>query len=355
MYRILALSLLIIFIAACSQQSVTDMPETHSTDGPRLGTVTQMTFVGDNGEAYWSPDGKQIIFQSKRDGHGCDKIYIMNADGSNLHMVGPELGACTCSYFSADMSRIIFASTHTVVDSCPPRPRPQAGKYIWPLFPYDIFTARPDGSDLVKIRENPGYDAEPTVHFTTGRVIFSSAVDGDLELHSMNIDGSDVKRLTHRLGYDGGPYFSPDGRKIVWRAWYPTTREDSLRWLENMEQSIVEAVPLDIYVMSIDGSNRIRLTDNGATNWAPSWHPDGQRVVFSSNIDDWQDEHQAYGHNFEIYIINIDGTGLQRITSNETFDSFPMFNPAGTKLAFASNRDAENPRATHIYVADWVE
>lgn len=318
-----------------------------------LSNVEQLTFSGDNGEAYWSPDGKQIIFQSKRDGHGCDKIYIMNADGSDKHMVSPGVGANTCSYFSMENDRIIFASTFGVVDSCPPRPRSQDGKYIWPLFPYDIYSAKPDGSDLVRIRKNAGYDAEPTVSFLTGDVIFTSEIDDDLELFTMKMDGSQVKRITNALGYDGGPYFSPDAKKIVWRAWYPESAEDSLRWKENMALNQVEAVPLSIYVMDADGKNKVRLTHNAATNWAPSWHPDGKHVVFSSNMDDWNEEAQAYGYNFELYMVAIDGTGLKRLTNNTYFDSFPMFSPDGKYLAFASNRDAENPRATHVFKAEW--
>ena len=339
----------IIAIIGCSTQQAAIVEEKPFG----LSNVEQLTFDGDNGEAYWAPDGQQIIFQSKRDGYGCDKIYIMNADGTNQHMVSPDVGANTCSYFNMGNDRIIFASTFGVVDSCPPRPRPQGNKYLWPLFPYDIYSANPDGSDLVRIRENVGYDAEPTVSFLTGKVIFTSEIDDDLELFTMNIDGSDVQRITDHLGYDGGPYFSPDAKKIVWRAWYPETAADTLRWQENMALDQVEAVPLSVYTMDADGQNKVRLTDNGATNWAPSWHPDGKHVVFSSNMDDWNEELQAFGHNFELYMIGTDGTGLKRLTNNTYFDSFPMFSPDGKYMAFASNRDAENPRATHIFKAQW--
>ncbi|MCF7797641.1 MAG: hypothetical protein K9N36_07725 [Candidatus Marinimicrobia bacterium] len=353
MTRFFRLSLIVmttILIVGCGNKidSVNGLPN-------KLQNVKQLTHEGDNGEAYWSPDGEKIIFQSKRDGRGCDQIYIMNADGSDQHMVSNGLGACTCAYFTSDMSRIVFASTFGVIDSCPPRPPSRPGKYIWPQFPYEIYSANPDGSDLRKIRENPGYDAEPTICFANNRVIFTSQVDEDLELFSMNADGSDVQRITHRLGYDGGAYFSPNGKEIVWRAWYPENHSDSLRWINNMKESLVEAVPLDVYVMNADGTNIRRLTQNGATNWAPSWHPGGEYIIFSSNMDDWRREYAGYGHNFELYLIKKDGTGLTRLTFNKTFDSFPMFSPDGKKVAFASNRDAQNPRATHVYVADWVE
>ncbi len=171
----------------------------------------------------------------------------------------------------------------------------------------------------------------------------------------MNADGSNVRRLTDRVGYDGGPWFSPDGKKIVWRAWYPETSEEKSRWQEWMNNDYVAAVPLDIWVMNVDGTNKVRLTRNGAVNWAPSWHPDGKRIIFSSNMDDWRADIQRYGHNFELYLIDSDGSHLERITYNQVFDSFPMFSPDGKKLAFASNRNPEKPRATDIYLADWVK
>jgi len=171
----------------------------------------------------------------------------------------------------------------------------------------------------------------------------------------MDADGSNVKRLTDRVGYDGAPWFSPDGSKIVWRAWYPETPEEHARWKEAIEGNYILAWPLDLWVMDADGSNKRRLTSNGATNWAPSWHPDGKRLIFSSNMDDWREDIKRFGHNFELYLINIDGTGLERITHNEVFDSFPMFSPDGKKLVFGSNRNPKKPRATDIYIADWVE
>ena len=352
MIRLFTMLTLTLLMLGCAQE---ELVQEAPIKAKGLSNVTQLTFVGDNGEAYWSPDGQKIIFQSKRDGHGCDKIYIMNIDGTDQHRVSPDVGAHTCSYYNMENDRIIFASTFGVVDSCPPRPRPQGDKYIWPLFPYEIYTSAPDGSDLVKIRENPGYDAEPTVSFLTGQVIFTSEIDDDLELFTMNMDGSDVQRVTNALGYDGGPYFSPDAKKIVWRAWYPENAEDSLRWKENMAMDQVEAVPLSIYVMDANGENKVRLTNNGATNWAPSWHPGGEYVIFSSNMDDWNEEKQQFGHNFELYLVKIDGTGLTRLTHNSFFDSFPMFSPDGKYLAFASNRDADNPRATHVFRADWSD
>ena len=325
-------------------------------DTPRLENVTQLTSDGDNGEAYFSADGRQLIYQSNRLGQNCDKIWTMNIDGSEKTMVSPARGAHTCSYFFPDGKRIAFSSTSHLEGECPPpRPPVPGARYVWPLHPYDIFTANRDGSDLKRITDNPKYDAEPVISPDGRRIVFGSQREGDFDIYIMNADGSGVTRLTDRLGYDGGPWFSPDGKKIAWRAWYPQNDEEKAQWRHAMENDYIRSVPLDIWVMNADGSAKRRLTSNGAVNWAPSWHPDNRRIIFSSNMDDWRDDIKTYGHNFELYIINEDGSGLKRITRNKVFDSFPMFSPDGRKLAFGSNRNPAKPRATDIYIADWQE
>ena len=188
-----------------------------------------------------------------------------------------------------------------------------------------------------------------------GRIVFGSQREGDFDIYVMDADGSDVTRLTDRYGYDGGPWWSPDGKRIAWRAWHPESPEDLALWKDCMDKNYIVPVPLDIWVMNADGSDKRRLTDNGATNWAPSWHPDGERLVFSSNMDDWHEDLQKFGHNFELYLINADGIGLTRLTNNDVFDSFPMFSHDGRMLAWGSNRNPAKPRATDIYLADWVE
>jgi Tol biopolymer transport system component len=355
MTRIGWLVILLIAVSGCAKDPQAAKGIAPAFDDRHLRNVTQLTADGDNGEAYFSPDGKRLIFQSSRGGYGCDKIWIMNIDGSDMRMVSPDHGAHTCSFFLPG-GRIVFSSTSHLPGDCPPRPRtPSGARYVWPLHPYDIFSANADGTDLRRLTDNPRYDAEPVVSSDGKRIVFGSQREGDFDIYSMNADGTDVRRLTDRTGYDGGPWFSPDGRKIVWRAWYPETDAEKAQWKDAMEHNYIIAVPLDIWVMDADGSNKRLLVRNGATNWAPSWHPDGKRIIFSSNRDDWREDIRQYGHNFELYIINLDGTGLERITYNRTFDSFPMFSPDGRRLAFASNRNPAKPRETDIFIADWTE
>jgi Tol biopolymer transport system component len=323
-----------------------------------LHQVTRLTFDGDNGEAYFSWDDAQLIWQSNRGGYDCDKIWIMRSDGSDKRMVSPNHGAHTCAFFFPGNATILFASTSHLPGACPPKPDVRfTGKYsyTWPLYPYNIFTAGADGSDMRRLTTNPQYDAEPVVSSDGQEIVFGSQREGDFDVYIMRADGSNLRRLTDQVGYDGGPWFSPDGRKIVWRAWYPETPADMAMWREWMTHSFIAAVPLDLWVMDRDGSHKVRLTHNGAVNWAPSWTPEGKRIIFSSNMDDWREAQQTYGYNFELYLINSDGTNLERVTFNTVFDSFPMFSHDGTKLVFASNRDPHKPRATDIYLADWVE
>jgi len=318
--------------------------------------VTQLTFDGDNGEAYFSPDGRKLIYQSNRGGYECDKIWIMDIDGSDKHMVSPDYGAHTCSFFFPDGKRIVFSSTSYLPGDCPPKPKmPRVAGHVWPLYPYDIFVANLDGSDMKRITDNPKYDAEPIVSSDGKRIVFGSQRDGDFDVYVMDSDGSHVSLLTDRTGYDGGPWFSPDGKKIVWRAWYPETEDEKKLWRDCMENNYIVPLPLDLWVMDSDGSNKRRIVRNGATNFAPSWHPDGKRIIFSSNMDDWREDTKLYGHNFELYMIGADGAELKRLTHNTVFDGFPMFSPDGKRLAFASNRNPQKPRATDIFIADWID
>jgi TolB protein len=323
-------------------------PVTASPDEKHLKNIRQLTFGGENAEAYFSADGSQLIFQSTRDGRGCDQIYTMDVNGSNLHMISTGAGRTTCAYFFPDKKRVLYSSTHLGSKECPPRPDFSKG-YVWAVYPsFDVFSARPDGSGLKQLTTTPGYDAETTIS-KSGKLVFTSMRDGDLDIYTMDANGRDVRRLTNELGYDGGPFWSYDGKQIVYRAHHPQTQKEKDDYATLLKQNLIRPTTLEIWVMNADGSNKRQVTKNGKANFAPYFFPDGHRIIFASNMDD------PKGRNFDLYKINVDGTGLERITDNDTFDGFPMFSPDGKKLVFASNRNAANRGDTNIFIADWVE
>lgn len=314
-----------------------------------LASIKQLTFGGENAEAYFNSSGDKLIFQTTRGNYGCDRIFTMGADGSNQTQVSVPGGATTCSFFAPDGERIVYCSTYLVDDSCPPRPSYDQG-YVWKLHAgFDVFTANPDGSDLKRLTDTPGYDAEAVYSPDGSKILFTSQRDGDLELYTMNPDGSDQTRITYEMGYDGGAFFSPDNKQIVYRANHPETEEEIADYQQLLKDGLIRPMRLEIFVCNGDGSNRRQVTHNGAANFCPYFHPDGKRIIFTSNMDD------PKGRNFELYLINVDGTGLERLTYNDSFDGFPMFNHDGSKLVFASNRFNANPRETNIFIADWVE
>ena len=312
----------------------------------RLRNVRQLTFGGENAEAYFSTDGTRLIFQSTREGVPCDQIFTMKIDGSDLRRVSTGKGRTTCGYFYPDGRAIVYASTHERAAECPPRPSFARG-YVWPVYEgYDIYRANADGSGLTPLTRTPGYDAEATIA-PDGRIVFTSVRDGDMEIYSMNADGSDVKRLTNRPGPDGGPFFSFDGRRIAFRGRLSAGAElDQYRSL--LKEALWRPTELEVFVMDRDGGNLRQVTKLRGANFAPSWHPDGKRLIFASNYED------PKGRNFDLYLINVDGTGLERVTFNGTFDGFPMFSPDGRKLVFASNRNAKAEGETNVFIADWV-
>ncbi len=317
----------------------------------RLKNIKQLTFGGENAEAYFSSDGKRLIFQSKRDGRACDQIYTMNIDGSNIKMVSNGEGRTTCSYFFKGGKKILYASTHLGNKECPPNPDFSKG-YVWAIYPtYDIFTANADGSGIKQLTDTKGYDAEATISPDGKRIIFTSMRDGDLDLYVMGTNGKNVKRLTNELGYDGGAFFSPDGKQIVYRAFHPKTEAEIARYKQRLTEDLIEPNNFEIWTMNADGSNKRKVTNLGAASFAPFFTPDGRRIIFSTN-------HFAADprkRNFDLALINVDGTGLERVTFEETFDGFPMFSPDGKKLVFASNRNAATQGDTNVFIADWVE
>ena len=314
-----------------------------------LRNLKQLTFGGENAEAYFSSDGKQLIFQSTRDGRGCDQIYTMNVDGSNVKMISSGEGRTTCSYFGPGQKRVLYSSTHLGSKQCPPKPDFSRG-YVWAVYhSFDIFTAKPDGSDLKRLTNTPGYDAEATITLDGKKIVFTSMREGDLDIYSMDADGKNVRQLTDEQGYDGGPFWSYDGKQIVYRAHHPKTGSEQGDYLGLLQQNLIRPTILEIWVMNADGSNKRQVTSNGKANFGPYFFPDGKRIIFSSNMDD------PRGRNFDLYKINTDGTGLERLTFYEAFDGFPMFSPDGKKLVFASNRNAKTQGETNVFIADWVE
>ena len=355
-----------IFMPACSTDnsngydsqadSLRFAGETH------LRNIKELTFGGNNAEAYWSFDDRQLIFQSdwdKINSQGCDQIFIMNADGSNLSdgnkykLVSTGKGRTTCSYFLKD-GRMIYASTHAAGDECPESQMFNSGKYVWPIFnTYDIYVVNPDGSNLHKlIGEDNCYDAEPTASPDGKYIVYTSTRSGDLDLWRYDLATGENIQLTHELGYDGGAFFSHDSKKIVWRASRFKGQAEA-DYKELLAQNLVEPTSLNIFVADIDGKNVKQVTDLPGANWAPFFHPDDDKILFCSNHHSLE----YGGRLFDIFMINVDGTGLEQITNSGTFDAFPMFSYDGKKIAFASNRniDRMESRVTNIFVADWVE
>lgn len=312
-----------------------------------LANLTQLTFGGENAEAYFSSDGARLIFQSHRPPEtSCDQMFTMKIDGTDVKRVSTGAGRVTCGYFFPDGKHILYASTHLGGRACPPEPSMARG-YVWPVYPsYDIFRARPDGSDLERLTSADGYDAEATIG-PDGRVVFTSVRDGDMEIYSMKGDGTDVRRLTHRPGPDGGPFYSRDGKQIVFRG-RPSEGAELADYTSLLKDGLWRPTTLEIYVMNADGSNVRQVTRLGKASFAPYFTPDGRRIIFASN------SHDPKGRDFDLYLVNVDGTGLERVTWNPTFDSFPMFSPDGKKLVFASNRNAAKEGNTNIFIADWV-
>ena len=314
-----------------------------------LKNVKQLSFGGENAEAYFSGDGQWLIFQSKRDSRQCDQIYTMRADGSEVRMVSTGMGRTTCSYFFPDGKRILYASTHLGTKECPPAPDFSKG-YVWGIYPsYDIFTAKPDGTGTKQLTTTPGYDAEATISIDGKKIVFTSTRDGDLDLYTMDADGRGVKRLTTELGYDGGAFFSADGKQIVYRAYHPQTPEEIARYRQKLAEDLIEPNVFEIWVMNADGTNKRQVTKLKAASFAPYFFPDSKRIIFSSNVGD------PKRRNFDLYVVNTDGGGLEQVTLDPTFDGFPMFTPDGKKLVFASNRNAKQRGDTNIFIADWVD
>ena len=314
-----------------------------------FANLRQLTFTGENAEAYFSGDDSRLIFQSTRDEYKCDQIFVMNADGTDIKLVSNGRGRTTCAFFNPLGDNIIYASTYMENATCPPPPSMEYG-YVWAIYPgYDIFTANHDGSGLSVLTESRGYDAEAVYSPDGSLIAFTSTRDGDLEIYIMKSDGSEIRRVTDNPGYDGGAFFSPDGDRLVFRAQQFPAEADLEEYKTLLKKDLVKPSRMEIYTINIDGTERKRITNNGAANFAPYFHPSGEKIIFSSDLDNPRE------HNFELYLIDTDGENPERVTYSEQFDGFPMYSYGGDKIVFASNRNNGGTRLTNIFIADWVE
>ena len=309
--------------------------------------LIQLTQGGSNGESYWSPDSKRIIFQSTRDGRTCDQEYIMNADGSDQHMVSTGKGVTTCGYFTSDNQHIIYASTHEGGDACPMPPDRSKG-YVWAVYPtFDIYLATDAGKIIKKLTDTAGYDAEGTVNFKTKKILYTSLASGDLEIWTMSEDGSGKKRITNAEGYDGGAVFSRDGKKMVWRAYRPDTPEKIAQYRELLKENLTTPMKMEVHIADADGSNAKQITNFGCASFAPTFTPDGKKILFASN------KNKCDSSYFELFLMNLDGSGLEQVTDYGKFTSFPEFSPDGKHLIFSSSYQGKGNYEFNIFRADW--
>lgn len=321
--------------------------------------VRQLTFGGDNAEAYWSFESKYIVFQrtSTKDGLPCDQIFMGKAplkpgDKFEYKLISTGKGRTTCPFFTKDNKHIIYASTHLGGDACPAVPdRAKYGnKYIWPLYnTFDIFMADLNGNIVKQLTRSKGYDAEGTLSPDGKKMIYTSTKDGDIDLYIMDLETGAEKKITNTLGYDGGAWFSPDGSKLIWRASRPKTAAEIKEYKDLLAENLVAPTSMEVFVSNADGTNARQVTSFGQANWAPAFLPDSKRIIFASN------QEYKRGFPFNLYTINEDGTNLQKISHDKGFDAFPMFSPDGKKLVFCSNRHNGGTHDTNVFIADWVD
>ncbi|MEQ9105503.1 MAG: hypothetical protein RIE53_12505 [Rhodothermales bacterium] len=364
---VLAIFALVGLAAGCQPVEPAPEPYDAATDSLRydgeehLRNVRQMTFGGNNAEAYWSFNDDKLVFQSdwdKINDQGCDQIYVMDpatagsGEAGEYTQVSTGLGRTTCSYFLPD-GRVVFGSTHVADEACPETVMFGQGRYVWPIHDsYDIYVADGNGQNTQLLIGGEGYDAEATVSPDGKYIIFTSTRSGDLELWRYEMATGELLQLTDELGYDGGAFFSRDSKQIVWRASRPEG-EDAVAYRSLLAEGLVEPSEMSLFVADINGENVRQVTDMPGAQWAPFFHPSGEKLVFASN----HHSQEQGGRVFNLFSINTDGTGLKQVTFSNTFDAFPMFSFDGTKLVFSSNRTADRneTRDTNVFVADWVD
>lgn len=304
-----------------------------------LRNIRQLTYrsmdLEKAGEAYFSPDGNTVIFQAVPNGMKHYQIYTIPARGGTPRMISTGRGACTCAYFRPDGKRIIFGSSHTdprlddpQIEVPIPGYKREGSRYSWDFNPYmDIYEANPDGTGLVNLTRSHGYDAEGAYSRDGKLIVFSSYRSGSMNLYTMKADGSDVRQVTHTENcYNGGPFLSPDGKRIIFRA--DREKRDYLQ----------------IYMIDLDGSNEVQLTRNDGVNWAPYWHPLGKAILFTTSL---------HGHkNYEVYLMNVQTKELVRVTNSPRFDGLAVFSDDGKRMMWTSQRSPDG--SSQVFVADFT-
>lgn len=367
--RLFLFSLITLTFISCKDQAFTEKKSTPTEttqvssqdtliypEEKHFKSIQQVTFGGDNAEAYWSFDDKQMVFQSNNKDWGleCDQMFLMNVGESFREskppMISTGMGRTTCAYFLPDNKHYVYGSTHLADEECPEVPLRKNGNYVWPVYDsFDIFVADLEGNITKQLTTEKGYDAEATVSPQGDKIVFTSTRSGDLELYTMDLDGSNVKQITDELGYDGGAFFSPDGKKIIFRASRPKTDEEVKKYKDLLADGLVEPTEMELFICNADGSDLKQITRLGNANWSPFFHPSGKKILFSSNFE------AERGFPFNLYLIDLDGKNLERVTHGETFDAFPVFSNDGKKLAFSSNRNNGGGRDTNLFIAEWQD
>lgn len=360
--NIFSLAKTLILLLVCNSsfaQAPAVLDTLHYKEEGHFKNIRQLTFGGDNAEAYFSFDGKWLVFQKTylKENIPCDQIYVAKVPTSASEKFEPKListgkGRTTCGAFLKDGKHVVYASTHLGDENCPPVPdRAKYGnKYIWPLYSsYDIFISDLNGNITKQLTNTPGYDAEATISPDGKTMLFTSTRDGDIDLYTMNLKSGETKRITTQLGYDGGAWFSPDGKKIIWRASRPTTEKEIAEYKELLKENLVAPTSMEVFIANADGSNVKQVSKLGQANWAPAYMPDSKTIIFASNHE------YKRGFPFNLYTMNEDGSNLLKISRDKGFDAFPMFSMDGKKIVFCSNRNNGGTRDTNIFIADWID
>ena len=307
--------------------------EVAAGEAKHLKNIRQVTFgFARAGEGYFSPDGKSVIFQASKVLEGDYQIYTLDlAPGAEPKLVSTGKGKCTCSYYHPDGKSILFASTHLDPDPAAKKKGPaysRSERYRWDFDPaMDIFRANLDGSNLVRLTDTPGYDAEGSYSPDGKQIVFTSFRDGDADIYIMDADGKNVRRITKSKGYDGGPFFSPDGKKLIYRS--------------DRKQNDM----LQVFINNVEGTEERALTSNDAVNWGPYFYPDSRHIVYSTSL---------HGHaNYEVYLMDTDTGKQERVTYREGFDGLPVFSKDGKKMLWTSKgRSADN--TSQLFIADFL-